>query len=65
MITWYDRVISFASPSINERSDLADKRKNKLLILTVWSSVGTVTQILDIIVERVDVIKLTRYLALK
>ena len=30
-----------------------------MLILTVWSSVGTVTQILDIIVERVDVIKLT------
>ena len=53
------------NPSINERSDLADKRENKLLILNVWSSVGTVTQILDIIVERVDVIKLTRYLALK
>ena len=42
--------------------DLADKRENKLLILTVWSSVGTVTRILDKIVERVDVIKLTRYL---
>ena len=35
------------------------------LILTFWSSVGTVTPILDIIIERVDVVKLIRHLAMK
>ena len=49
------------NPSINERSDLADKRENKLLILTVWSSVDTITRI---IAERVDVAKLILYLSL-
>ena len=45
---------------MNESLDLADKRENKVLILTFWSFVRTVARILHIIVERVDVVKLIR-----
>ena len=41
--------------SINERSDLADKKN---VILTLWSPESAVIQTCDIIAEHIDAIKL-------